>query len=50
MEQYSSCFAWLYLVQDVEMPFCVGDGAAGPLPDKPDGGDVEVLVCVVELL
>ena len=29
--------------------FWVGDGAAGLLPDEPDGCDTEVLVEVVEL-
>lgn len=32
------------------MPFCVGEGAADPLPDEPDDGDTTVLVGRVELL
>ena len=31
------------------MPFWVGEGAAGLLPDEPDGCDDKVLVGVVEL-
>lgn len=30
------------------MPFWIGDGAAGPLPDEPEGGDGVVFVGVVE--
>ena len=41
--------AWLYLTQDVEMPFCVGEGAAEALPVEPDGVDTVVLVKAVEL-
>lgn len=32
------------------MPFWVGEGAEGPLPDEPDDGDTVVLVGTVELL
>ena len=53
VEQKSPCLAWPYLVQDVEMPFCVGEGAAEALPEAlPDafeGDEDAVLVGVVEL-
>lgn len=32
------------------MPFCVGEGATGPLPDEPDDGETVALVGTVELL
>ena len=50
MEQKSPCFALLYLAQDVEMPFCTGDGAAEPVPDEPEDGERVALVGDVELL
>lgn len=49
-EQESPFLAWLYLVQEAEMPFWVGDGAAESLPDDPDDGDAVVLVRTVESL
>ena len=48
--QKSPCLALLYLAQDVEMPFCIGDGAADPVPDEPENGDSVVLVGDVVLL
>lgn len=50
VKQDSPCLAWLYLVQEAEMPFCVGDGAEDSLPDEPDGGESVVLVGTVELV
>ncbi len=50
VEQESPFLAWLYLVQEAEMPFCVGEGAAGPLLDEFDDGSAVVLVGRVELL
>ena len=49
VEQSSSCFAWLYPVQDVEMCSWVGKGAAGLLLDELDGRNAAVVVGVVEL-
>ena len=49
MEHKSPCLAWLYLAQEIEMPFCVGDGAVDPLRDESDGDDV-AFVGAVELL
>ena len=38
-------------MQEAELPFCVGDGAAGPPPPGvPGNGDDVVLVGTVELL
>ncbi len=50
VEQESPFLAWLYLVQEPEMPFCVGEGAADPLLDGFDDGDAVELVGRVELL
>ena len=50
VEQESPFLACPYLVQEAEMPFCVGDGTAAPLPDELDDGDTVVLVVIVELL
>lgn len=50
VEQESPFLAWLYLEHEAEMPFCVGEGAADPLPDDPDDGDPVMLVGTVELL
>lgn len=50
MKQKSPCLALLYLAQDLEMPFCIGDGAAEPVPDEPEDGDSVALVGDVELL
>ena len=49
VEQKSPCLAWLYLVQDVEMPFCVGDGATDALLDELEGDEDAVLIGAVEL-
>ncbi len=48
VEQRSPRLAWLYRVQDADMPFCVGDGAVDMLPDEADGLDEAVLEGVVE--
>lgn len=50
LEQKSPRLALLYLAQDIEMPSCVGDGAADPLPDESDGGEDVALLVAVELL
>ncbi len=48
VEQKSPRLAWLYRVQDADMPFWVGDGAMDMLPDEADGWDEAVLEGVVE--
>ena len=49
VKQKPPFLAWLYLMQDVEMPFSVGDGATDALLDELEGDENAVLFRAVEL-